>query len=71
MAKLDSQRTYRVTGPLTVCGARPGTTFTAALPVGQEAFLLAVGHIAVEPKKGTDGRKPPAGTTGEDQKEKA
>lgn len=39
------ERTYTVIGPHRVHECDPGKTFTAVLPLDQEAFLIAVGHI--------------------------
>lgn len=36
---------YEVVGPRTVMGTPTGGTFTAALPLAQESFLVAGGHI--------------------------
>jgi hypothetical protein len=38
-------REYKVIGGSNVHGADPGEVFTAALPMGQEAALVAGGHI--------------------------
>lgn len=39
------ERTYTVVGPHRVHETDPGKTFTAVLPLEQEKFLIAVGHI--------------------------
>lgn len=42
---------YQVVGESEVDGHQPGDTFTAAIPLGREALLVAGGHIKrVEPK---------------------
>lgn len=53
---------YEVVGPRRVLGTDPGDRFTAALPLAQEAALVAGGHIervqaakpAARGKKGSD-----------------
>jgi hypothetical protein len=41
---------YKVIGGSEVHGTKPGETFTAAIPLGQEALLIEGGHIEpVEP----------------------
>jgi len=49
---------YKVVGGSQVHGANPGETFTAALPMGQEAMLVAGGHIErVEAKPAAKAKK--------------
>jgi hypothetical protein len=37
--------TYKVVGESSVFGARPGETFTQAMPLGQEELLVQGGHL--------------------------
>lgn len=45
---------YEVVGPKRVCDTDPAGKFTAALTIGQEAHLVASGHIAPAEAKRAD-----------------
>ena len=42
------ERLYKVVGPRSVRGTRPGRKFRAVLPPEQEKALLSGGHISIE-----------------------
>lgn len=56
-AEKPREKTYRVSGSNAVFGVEPGKTFKRAIPLNQEARLLASGAISESAAKSADTKK--------------
>lgn len=52
-----AEKQYEVTGPFATHGAKPGETFKADLPEGEEAYLLEQGAVKIVKGAGPDSKK--------------